>query len=157
MASSNRSPGGACSSYDAAVEVVGQLRQAGCVAYLAGGCVRDRLLGYDPKDYDVATDARPEKVRGLFRRSRFVGESFGVVQVYWGQNPAGQSHMIEVATFRSEWGYQDGRRPSQVHFTDAQSDATEQRSYLGFRSVCHAGLNCPTRRLIGNVSHGSDT
>jgi tRNA nucleotidyltransferase/poly(A) polymerase len=102
---------------EAAVNIVRILRDAGYVAYLAGGCVRDALLGLEPKDYDVATDARPEAVRKLFQRSRYVGESFGVVLVYVGGHP------IEVATFRSEWGYEDGRRPTRVHFTDAEHDA----------------------------------
>ncbi len=102
---------------DAAVQIVRVLRDAGHVAYLAGGCVRDTLLGLQPKDYDVATSARPEQVRRLFRQSRYVGEAFGVVLV----RIAG--HAIEVATFRTEWGYQDGRRPSHVEFSDAQHDA----------------------------------
>lgn len=105
---------------DAAVGIVRRLRGAGHVAYLAGGCVRDALLGMEPKDYDVATDARPETVRGLFRRSRYVGEAFGVVLVYAGER-AGPG--VEVATFRTEWGYEDGRRPGGVEFTDAEHDA----------------------------------
>ncbi len=105
---------------DAAVKIVGMLQEAGYVAYLAGGCVRDALLGYHPKDYDVATDAKPDAVRGLFPKSRYVGEAFGVVQV---RVPGYRHHPVEVATFRTEWGYQDGRRPTSVHFTDAQHDA----------------------------------
>lgn len=108
---------------EAAVEIIRRLRGAGHVSYFAGGCVRDALLGVEPKDYDVATDARPEAVRKLFRRSRFVGEAFGVVLVYGGeQTGAG----IEVATFRTEWGYEDGRRPSGVEFTDAEHDASRR-------------------------------
>jgi poly(A) polymerase len=102
---------------DAAVGIVRRLRGAGHVAYLAGGCVRDALLGVQPQDYDVATDARPEAVRKLFRRSRYVGEAFGVVLVYE------RGHPFEVATFRTEWGYEDGRRPGGVEFTDAEHDA----------------------------------
>jgi poly(A) polymerase len=102
---------------DAAIRIVRVLRDAGHVAYLAGGCVRDTLLGLQPKDYDVATSARPEQVRLLFRQSRYVGEAFGVVLVRI------EGHAIEVATFRTEWGYQDGRRPSHVEFSDAQHDA----------------------------------
>lgn len=101
----------------AAVRIVQRLRRAGHTAYLAGGCVRDALLGIEPKDYDVATDARPEQVRRLWPSSRYVGEAFGVVLV----NLGGQA--IEVATFRSEWGYTDKRRPDQVVFSDAQHDA----------------------------------
>lgn len=119
----------------AAVKIVKRLRDAGHVAYLAGGCVRDELLGLVPKDYDVATDADPERVRSLFRHSRFVGEAFGVVLVRKRSDHREHSddidpqtgkpviHQIEVATFRSEWGYEDGRRPSAVRFTDAEHDA----------------------------------
>ena len=97
---------------DVAVEVVGVLQKAGHVTYLAGGCVRDALLGLDPKDFDVATDAHPKRVCELFKRSWYVGESFGVVRVQ--MTDCGQA--IEVATFRSEGGYQDGRRPSEIHY-----------------------------------------
>jgi poly(A) polymerase len=108
---------GAQNLRDSAVSIVRTLRGAGHVAYLAGGCVRDALLGLEPKDYDVATDARPEAVRDLFRRSQFVGEAFGVVLVY------AQGRPFEVATFRTEWGYEDGRRPGSVKFSDAEHDA----------------------------------
>ncbi|MCC7192525.1 MAG: CCA tRNA nucleotidyltransferase [Phycisphaeraceae bacterium] len=102
---------------DAATSVVRVLRDAGHTAYFAGGCVRDRLLGLDPKDYDVASDARPQQVRELFRKSRYVGEAFGVVLVHL------RGHDIEVATFRGEGAYEDGRRPNEVFFTDARHDA----------------------------------
>lgn len=105
---------------DAAVGIVCTLRGAGHEAYFAGGCVRDSLLGVRPKDYDIATDALPEAVRKLFRRSRYVGEAFGVVLVYAGDK---SSPGFEVATFRTEWGYEDGRRPGGVEFTDAEHDA----------------------------------
>jgi tRNA nucleotidyltransferase/poly(A) polymerase len=107
----------AASQRVAAVSIVRALRAAGHVAHLAGGCVRDALLGLAPKDCDVATDAPPQVVKELFRGSRLVGEAFGVVLV----RRAGQS--IEVATFRREWGYADGRRPTHVEFTDAVADA----------------------------------
>jgi len=102
---------------ESATQVVRILRDAGHVAYFAGGCVRDKLLGLTPEDYDIATDARPERVRELFRNSKFVGEAFGVVLVRL------LGHEVEVATFRVESGYADGRRPTQVEFTDAQNDA----------------------------------
>lgn len=101
----------------AAVQIVTTLRNRGHAAYLAGGCVRDELLGVEPKDYDVATDAPPEAVKKLFPKSRYVGEAFGVVLVHL------DGYATEVATFRTEWGYVDGRRPTQVHFSDAQHDA----------------------------------
>lgn len=106
---------------EAAVSIVRSLAEAGHVAYLAGGCVRDRLLGLEPKDYDVATDAPPEQVKRLLRGSRLVGESFGVVMAP--VRVAGERRYIEVATFRQEWGYSDGRRPDRVAFTDARGDA----------------------------------
>jgi poly(A) polymerase len=104
-----------------AVDVVRRLRTAGHVAYWAGGCVRDRLLGKTPKDYDVATDARPDQVRSLFgpRKTIPVGESFGVI-IVTGPKTASP---IEVATFRSEGEYRDGRRPESVTFSTPQEDA----------------------------------
>ena len=104
-----------------ALEVVELLRSAGYTAYWAGGCVRDELLGITPKDYDVATSARPEQVRELFgrRRPHAVGEAFGVIIVV-GPREAGN---VEVATFRRDAGYSDGRRPDAVVFTDAEEDA----------------------------------
>ncbi len=100
-----------------AVDIVRQLTRAGHVAYLAGGCVRDAVLGRVPKDYDVATDAIPDTVRAMFRGARFVGEAFGVALV------RREGAQVEVATFRSDGVYEDGRRPVGVTFTDAEHDA----------------------------------
>ena len=100
-----------------AEQVIERLRGAGHEALLAGGCVRDLLLGRAPKDYDVATSARPAEVLALFPKSLEVGVAFGVVIVCDG--PV----QVEVATFRSEGGYTDGRRPDAVTFTDARQDA----------------------------------
>jgi poly(A) polymerase len=105
----------------AAVEVIHRLRDAGHHALLAGGCVRDELLGLRPTDYDVATDALPDRVRGLFPRARLVGAAFGVMQVPY--RHAGHSGSTEVATFRAEGTYSDKRRPDAVAFTDAPTDA----------------------------------
>lgn len=104
-----------------AVDVVEQLRAAGHQALWAGGCVRDQLLGKTPKDYDVATDAEPERIRDVFGRKRTlaIGAAFGVITVL-GPKDAGQ---IEVATFRRDIGYSDGRRPDAVAFTSAEEDA----------------------------------
>ncbi|MCO6044240.1 CCA tRNA nucleotidyltransferase [Aeoliella sp. ICT_H6.2] len=104
-----------------ACDVVAQLRQAGYTALWAGGCVRDQLLGVTPKDYDVATSATPEQVREVFGRRRTipVGASFGVMTVL-GPKAAGQ---IEVATFRTDGGYSDGRHPDQVQFSTPEHDA----------------------------------
>jgi poly(A) polymerase len=100
-----------------ASDVVRRLRAAGFETYLAGGCVRDRLLGREPGDYDVATAAPPETVRKLFRRTVGVGAAFGVILVLEGD------YEFEVATFRSDDAYVDGRRPSAVHFGTAEKDA----------------------------------
>jgi poly(A) polymerase len=104
-----------------AIEVVRRLRDAGYEALLAGGCVRDQLLGRVPKDYDVATNATPPQVRALFgrRKTLEVGAAFGVVIVV-GPPEAGS---IDVATFRRDVAYSDGRRPDEVQFTDAAEDA----------------------------------
>src|SRR5579862_4032596 len=102
---------------DHAVEIVGRLRAAGHVAYFAGGCVRDMLLGREPKDYDVATDAPPQRVRELFSNTQAVGAAFGVILVRH------RSSIIEVATFRSDGQYTDGRRPDSVRFSSPQEDA----------------------------------
>jgi poly(A) polymerase len=105
-----------------AVEVVKVLRSAGHQALWAGGCVRDLILGIQPADYDVATSARPEQVVRLFRRTASVGASFGVIMVL---GPAGAGQ-VEVATFRGDGEYLDGRRPSSVHYGDAQLDASRR-------------------------------
>jgi poly(A) polymerase len=96
---------------------VDRLADAGHTAYLAGGCVRDELLGLRPKDYDVATDAPPDRVLDLFDRTREVGRSFGVVLVRVG------GVEVEVATFRREGPYSDKRRPDHVEFCTAEEDA----------------------------------
>jgi len=104
-----------------ALDVVQQLRARGYESYWAGGCVRDQLLGRTPKDYDVATSARPEEIRAVFgqRRTLAIGAAFGVITVL-GPKPAGQ---IEVATFRQDVGYTDGRRPDSVRFSSSREDA----------------------------------
>jgi poly(A) polymerase len=100
-----------------ATDLVRRLRAAGHEAYFAGGCVRDRLLGCEPLDFDVATSAPPEAVQGLFRRTVPVGVQFGVILVLV------DDARFEVATFRSDEAYVDGRRPSAVHFGSAKEDA----------------------------------
>jgi poly(A) polymerase len=106
---------------DFARQVVQTLCDAGQTALWAGGCVRDLLMGREPQDYDVATDATPERVREVFgdRRTLAVGESFGVIVV---KGPRG-ARPVEVATFRTEGPYRDGRRPESVRFATAEEDA----------------------------------
>ena len=100
-----------------AISVVRKLRSAGHEALLAGGCVRDMLLGHRPTDYDVATSATPKQVKKLFRRVLMVGAKFGVAMVIQ------QRRRIEVATFRTDLSYSDGRRPDAVKFVSAKEDA----------------------------------
>src|SRR5499426_439659 len=101
---------------DSAVEIVQKLRQNGHEAYLVGGCVRDMVLGIEPSDYDIATSAHPEQVVSIFPRTETIGAQFGVVLVIY------RGHPFEVATFRSDEAYIDGRRPTGVVFTDAKQD-----------------------------------
>ena len=104
-----------------ALEIVRTLRNAGYEALWAGGCVRDQLLGKTPEDFDVATSARPEEVQEVFGRKRTleIGASFGVISVLGGRH----RDPIEVATFRSDGAYVDGRHPEAVVFTTAEQDA----------------------------------
>lgn len=108
-----------------AISVVQQLRDAGFEALWAGGCVRDLLLERQPEDFDVATSARPEEVRQLFghRRTLAVGAAFGVIIVLGKDADAGQ---VEVATFRNDAQYSDGRRPDSVTFSTAREDAARR-------------------------------
>ena len=101
----------------AACDIVARLREAGHVAYFAGGCVRDIVRGQTPKDFDIATDAPPEIVQKIFARTYAVGAHFGVIVVL--EN----GFQFEVATFRSDDVYVDGRRPITVHFASPEEDA----------------------------------
>src|SRR6266571_4022100 len=98
-------------------EVAARLRERGHIAYFAGGCVRDIIRGETPKDFDIVTDARPEAVQKIFPRTYAVGAHFGVIIVL--EN----GFQFEVATFRSDDVYVDGRRPSAVHFSSPEEDA----------------------------------
>lgn len=103
------------------IEIVRKLKSAGFQALWAGGCVRDLLLGKPSKDFDVATNAAPDQVRKLFghKRTLPIGASFGVITVLGGR----QRGQVEVATFRTDMGYSDGRRPDDVRFSSAEEDA----------------------------------
>ncbi len=100
-----------------AIEIVTTLQKAGHKAYFAGGCVRDMILKVEPKDYDIATSARPEEIEAMFEKTIPVGKSFGVIFTHL------NGHNFEIATFRSDSGYSDGRRPDAVIFTHAEEDA----------------------------------
>ena len=102
-----------------ALEIVERLREAGHLAYWVGGCVRDLLLGRDPKDYDIATSARPDEVLALYPDAMRVGAHFGVVLV----------EGVEVATFRSDRAYSDGRRPDAVVFEQSPEADASRRDF----------------------------
>jgi poly(A) polymerase len=108
---------------DFATTIVQTLRQHGFQAYLVGGCVRDLLLGREPKDYDVATSATPDQVMSIFPETYAVGAQFGVVLV-----PAPQGD-VEVATFRSDIGYSDGRHPDEVRFSADPREDVARRDF----------------------------
>src|SRR5256714_15418872 len=104
----------------AAREIARRLRERGNIAYFAGGCVRDLLRDQAPKDFDIATDARPETVQKLFPQTYAVGAHFGVIVVLENE------FQFEVATFRSDGAYLDGRHPVEVHFASAEEDAARR-------------------------------
>src|SRR5712692_1581781 len=116
-----------------AAEIVRTLRKQGHQAYLAGGCVRDLLLSREPADYDVASDATPQQVMQIFPQTYAVGEQFGVVLVPQSNgargSPARQGTTVEVATFRSDVGYSDGRHPDEVRFTKDPREDVQRRDF----------------------------
>jgi poly(A) polymerase len=123
---------------DFATSIVQTLRQRGFHAYLVGGCVRDLLLGREPKDYDVATDATPAQVMDIFPETYAVGAQFGVVLVPAPESAAAsgipaeassKSHAVEVATFRSDIGYSDGRHPDEVRFSRDPREDVARRDF----------------------------
>jgi poly(A) polymerase len=108
-----------------ALEILRKLREKGFIAYFAGGCVRDRMLGVEPKDYDVATDARPEVVQKLFDHTVAVGARFGSIAVIV------DGDQFEVTTFRADAPYVDGRHPSAVRFGTIEEDAIRRDFTIG--------------------------
>ena len=108
-----------------AAEIVRTLRDHGHQAYFAGGCVRDLLLGREPADYDVSTDATPQQVMQIFPQTYAVGEQFGVVLV----PETVSDEAVEVATFRSDVGYSNGRHPDEVRFTKHPQEDVERRDF----------------------------
>jgi poly(A) polymerase len=117
-----------------AIEIASELRSHGFQAWLVGGCVRDLVLGREPKDYDIATDARPDELLGLFPKAQLVGAQFGVVLV----------EGVEVATFRSDHAYTDGRHPGHVAFeTDPKQDVLRRDFTINALLLDPAVLNFP--------------
>lgn len=99
------------------IQIIQTLRANGYYALWAGGCVRDMLLGHKPKDFDIATNAKPDQIEALFKDTKAVGKAFGVILV------KSDGHEFEIASFRDESDYQDGRRPSKVEFASDYEDA----------------------------------
>jgi poly(A) polymerase len=104
----------------AAIQIIRRLQSHGYIAYFAGGCVRDRVLGATPHDYDIATSATPAQVLELYPKGNPVGSHFGVILVRGGE------HNFDVATFREDGTYHDGRRPDEVCYSDPETDATRR-------------------------------
>lgn len=107
----------------AATEILMRLRDAGFQAYFVGGCVRDLVMGRPPKDYDIATDAHPDQVLELFPESLMVGAQFGVVVAPSAEGP------VEVATFRSDGAYADGRHPAEVRYAKTAEEDVRRRDF----------------------------
>src|SRR5580700_3156149 len=139
-----------CSTAGFSTTIVQTLRQRGYQAFLVGGCVRDLLLGREPKDYDVATNATPEQVMTIFPETYAVGAQFGVVLVPMAEPLAERdvasnvstqdsdrvdlgasthAHAVEVATFRSDVGYSDGRHPDEVRFSQDPREDVARRDF----------------------------
>ncbi|PYX19260.1 MAG: phosphohydrolase, partial [Acidobacteria bacterium] len=128
---------------DFAISIARTLHDQGYQAYLVGGCVRDLLLGREPGDYDIATDATPEQVMRIFPQTYAVGAQFGVVLVPMAVDPSVTSVVdqadvnhgrhrgktVEVATFRSDIGYSDGRHPDQVRFSKDPRQDVQRRDF----------------------------
>jgi putative nucleotidyltransferase with HDIG domain len=149
----------AMSTKDSATHLASKLTEAGHTAYFAGGCVRDKLLGVEPKDFDIATSATPHQVLALFPGSNEVGAHFGVVIVKH------ERHHIEIATFRTDGSYADGRRPDSVTFSTPDEDAHRrdftinglfENPFTG-EVIDHVGgladLNAHLIRAIGTPAH----
>jgi len=118
-----------------ATNIVRELRQRGFQAYFAGGCVRDMVLGLDPADYDVTTDATPNQVMRIFPKTYAVGAQFGVVlvpipeEIRYDTLPPEHPHAVEVATFRSDGVYTDGRHPDHVEYSKSPQEDVQRRDF----------------------------
>lgn len=123
-----------------AVGIATKLREHGFQAWLVGGCVRDLVLGREPKDYDIATDARLDQLLGFFPKAQLVGAQFGVVLV----------DGVEVATFRSDHSYQDGRHPSEVTFeSDPKQDVLRRDFTINALLLDPLALSSPVLDYVG--------
>jgi tRNA nucleotidyltransferase/poly(A) polymerase len=127
---------------DSAIEIIEELRRHGHEAYLVGGCVRDMVMKIEPADYDIATSAHPEEIIRIFPRTESIGAQFGVVLVIYRGKP------FEVATFRSDEAYVDGRRPTGVVFTNVKQDVLRRDFTI------NGLLYDPTARLVIDYVNG---
>src|SRR5580692_1463213 len=127
---------------DSAIAIIEELRRHGHEAYLVGGCVRDMVMKVEPADYDIATSAHPEEIIRIFPRTESIGAQFGVVLVIYRGKP------FEVATFRSDEAYVDGRRPTGVVFTDVKQDVLRRDFTI------NGLLYDPTARLVIDYVNG---
>ncbi len=127
-------------------QICATLREKGHQAFLVGGCVRDLVLGREPADYDVSTDARPERVQELFPRCLSVGAKFGVILVVEG------GAQVEVATFRSDVGYSDGRHPDRVVYSDTPQEDVRRRDF----TINGLLMDPATREVIDFVEGRAD-
>jgi poly(A) polymerase len=144
--------------FEAAIEIIRTLRSAGHEAYLAGGCVRDLLLGREPQDYDVATSATPDIVLAMFPRTFAVGAHFGVVLVASDldsgctENSVAERCITEVATFRNDGVYSDGRHPDEVRYTKTAAEDVKRRDF----TINGLLLDPDTREVIDYVGGSED-
>ena len=132
-------------NFDGAREVVSILRRAGHEAWIVGGAVRDMISGAIPPDYDIATSALPEQIIKLFKKTVLVGVQFGVIRVRL------KGFEYEVATFRTDVGYSDGRRPDAVRFTNLFEDV-QRRDF----SINGLALDPETGEIIDHVGGQQD-
>lgn len=127
-----------------AAEVIARIRAAGHQALLVGGCVRDSLLGLAPREYDIATSARPDEIEALFPKTFAVGRAFGVIKVVHAK------FVFEVATFRSDLSYTDGRHPDAVRFSDRRGDA-ERRDFT-LNALYYDAESCEVIDDVGGLA-----
>ncbi|MBX9766785.1 MAG: hypothetical protein K2X47_05890 [Bdellovibrionales bacterium] len=132
-------------TYGQALEVINTLKSAGHAVYFAGGCVRDGLLGRHPQDLDLATSATPDEVHLLFPKALGIGKAFGIMML-----PLGPHQKLEIATFRKDGEYQDGRRPQTVEFSNPEEDA-KRRDF-----TVNALFFDPERALVIDFVNGQE-
>src|SRR5271170_8027137 len=139
-----------------AISIISTLRGKSHKAYLAGGCVRDILLGREPADYDVATSATPDEVMRIFPSAYGVGAQFGVVLVPAADVASNVSttkaNTVEVATFRSDIGYSDGRHPDEVRFTKDPRQDVKRRDF----TINGMMLDPATNEILDDVGGRDD-